>query len=94
MGGLRKALMANGQAGSVCDQLGTDSDVMRLLEAFGPRAEDGEDRRHGQDWKSGQYQGVRSDLATRIRVGLPGEEETEKLNGGRVTANCKSIDSF
>ena len=24
---------------------------MRLLEAFGPRAEDGEDRRHGQEWK-------------------------------------------
>jgi len=26
-------------------------DGMRLLEAFGPRAEDAEDRKHGQEWK-------------------------------------------
>jgi len=32
------------------------------------RAEEG--KIAGTDWKSGQYQGVRSDLATRIRVGL------------------------
>ena len=59
--------MANGQKGSVCDELGTD--VMRLLEAFGQWAEDGEDRRHGRDWKLDVWiEGVRSDLATSIRV--------------------------
>jgi len=45
--------MADGWAGSegAGDELGARIDVMRLLEAFGPRAEDAEDRKHGQEWK-------------------------------------------
>jgi len=50
--------MANGQASSVWDELVRGIDVMRLLEAFGPRAEEG--KIAGMDWKSEQYQGVRS----------------------------------
>jgi len=34
------------------------------LKAFGPRAEDG--KIAGMDWKSEQYQGVRSNFATRV----------------------------
>jgi len=73
---LRKVSIAAGQAGSVGDELGArDRRHAPPVISWGHL---GHGHKMGKiagtarsgSWTSGQYQGVRSELATRIRVGL------------------------
>ena len=68
-GGLRKASMAGRQVQCVMSWV-RGIDVMRPLEAFGPRAEDWEDRRHGQEWKLDVW------IVSGSQIGLGNEDKS------------------